>query len=195
MLLHAAEAPKEGIKIVGSGLAGLLRHSGSSTYGAISGISTGELTAALPHPVYFVGVNDLAAARLVDAAVFSGWRYIILHHDRPLLSAGVTFSSNTESLEFSHASAGPFVAGTIEGIRRAGKLKKLEQDDFELRLLEVPGLAVVSLWFHSVGHDFFMPLSPVRKALVSYKLYSEAALVEALMESAGKRIEVTDARA
>jgi hypothetical protein len=195
MPLHAGEPPKEAAKIIGAGLAGLLNHPRSATYAAISGISPGELSVALPHPVYFVGVDNLVSGSLVEAAVFSGWRYIILHHDRPLLAAALTSGIKTKEFEFSHASFSPFVSATIKGIRRAGKSKKLEKHAFELRLLEMPSLAVVSLWFHAKGHDFFMPLPPVRKPLKSYKLYSEVTLTDALKDSASKRIEVKDARA
>jgi|SRR5438876_71826 len=188
--------PPEGLSnLVVAGLNRLARQPGTSTHDAIWGVRPGELSMTLPHAVYFLGMKHLIAGQVAKGATFSGWRYIIMRKTQPLLSVGVALNSSNKTLEFTHASDSPFVQTTVEGIRRASVSKKLRKDDFDLRLLELPALNVVSLWFHSPTNDYFMPLPPVRKSLKAFQLCSEGALVRALNDAARKRSEIKNARA
>ncbi len=147
-----------------------------------------ELNLAAPHPCYFVGLKDVAEGNLLAGAILKGWRYLVLRGDEAVGAANLTISDQDESLQFSHMSHGPFAQSTVEGIGRAENLPEVLQEDYELRLLDIPSLYVVSLWLHG-SDDKLIPLPPTNSAIEPYKSYSEAELTVALQEQALQRMQ------
>lgn len=156
---------------------------------AVAAAGPENLTTAAPHQVYSVGLRDLAAGRLLAAAQLRGWRYIVLKDERPLSSAELR--GGAEAVTFSNFNHGPFVASTVEGVGRAEALDAVQQEDFEMRVLEVPGLYIVALWLHGPG-DLLMPLPPTRGRLEPYAVYREDALIEILSGLAARRLNFDD---
>lgn len=195
MALTLPPPPDGGLDTIREGLGSLLSSPGTGTFAAAAEAETGGLSASAPHRVYFVGADDVAVGRLLGAAHFAGWRYIVLGGESPLLAAELSLDATGERLEFSHANDGPFVAATLRGVRAAEGLEEIRAGDFELRLLEAPGLSLVALWFHGEGRDRLMPLPPSPAGLMPYHLYAEEALLAALTATAAKRIQIRDDRA
>ncbi len=62
---------------------------------------------------------------------------------------------------------------------RAEELDEVREEDFELRLLDIPSLYVVALWLHG-ARDLIVPLPPTREGLEPYAVYEEGAVIERL---------------
>lgn len=192
MSLRVPPAPDEGLEIIRAELGSLLGRPESNTSGAFESTAPEQLTAAAPHQVYFVGLEDVAAGRLLSAATLTGWRYIILGGDRPLIAAQLDLGAGGERLEFSHTNAGPRVAGTLEGVSVAEALEEVKGGDFELRLLEVPGAFLAALWLHSEQKDLLLPLPPAPAGLEPQRPYAEQEVLAALRDLARQRMEMED---
>jgi hypothetical protein len=195
MTLTLPAPPEEGLGVIRAAVAELLSRPGTHAYDAAAEVSREEITAAAPHRVYYVGADAVAGGRLLGAALLTGWRYILLEGERPLLAAELSFDAEGERLEFSHANDGPFVGATLRGVRVAEGLEEIRAGDFELRLLESPGLSLSALWFHAEGRDLLMPLPPAPRGLKPYHLYAERKLLAALGAAAARRMQIRDERA
>jgi hypothetical protein len=187
MSLNATKPPAEGIAIVREAIGKLVSHP-SPTTSMLAESVPAELSITAPHPVYFVGLTDVAEGRLLSAATLTGWRYLVLAGEEPIGAASVTVRADDENLQFSHISHGPFVRNTIEGISRAESLAEVQSNDYELRLLDIPGLYVVSLWLHG-NDDRIIPLPPTNRSLEPYRTYTEEQMLESLKQAAYDRLE------
>ncbi len=194
MSLRVPEPPDEGLEIISTTVGSLVSQPDTNTYAALSNVPTDKIEAAAPHQVYYVDVNYVAQGHLLEGALLSGWRYILLNKERAL-SAELDFNSETGGLEFSHINNGPFVEATIKGVRVAEGLKAVREADYELRLLEIPSLRVTALWLHADERDLLMPLPPVRPGIKPYEIYTEEELLTTLRDAAVRRIRFKDDRA
>lgn len=194
MSISLPTPPGVGLRMVRAAVASLMSRPETNTYAATADSAPGDISASAPHQVYSVGAGDVVAGRLLVAALLTGWRYIVLEGERPLLAAELSFAADGR-LEFSHANDGPFVGATLKGVRVAEGLAEIRGGDFELRLLEVPGLSLAALWFHAAARELLMPLPPVLKGLRPYHLYDEEALLAAIRPTAARRMEIRDDRA
>jgi hypothetical protein len=160
----------------------------------LSGLQSDKLHYALPHPIYYAGIQSLVKRKLISGAKMSGWRYLILHGSKPLFTVRLSFGRHRK-LEFGPVSDASFSGATIRALQRAEKQRQFRKGNFELRQLEIPALGVVALWFHGSSSEQFMPLPTVSRKLKPYKLYTQRALITALRETAIRRVEIKDARA
>jgi hypothetical protein len=159
-----------------------------------NGLGIDELHYALPHCIYYAGIQSLIKRTLIADAVMSGWRYLILDGRKPVFTVRLSFGRHRK-LEFGHVSTAFFASATIKALQRAEKLPQLKKSNFELRQLEIPGLGVVALWFHGKRSEQFMPIPTGSRKLKPYKLYTQRALTKALRQMAIRRVEIKDARA
>jgi hypothetical protein len=195
MSLRVTSPPEEGLQMIRSAVGSLMSQPTTRTAVVTENEATDDISVAAPHPVYFVGTDEIAAGRLLEAAALVGWRYILLVGERSMLAAEVAYDRESGQLEFSHTNDGPLVAGTLEGVRVAEELKEVRDADFELRLLEVPGLSIAALWLHAEGQDLLMPIPPVRRGMKPYRVYTEEELLRLVGGAAVKRLQIRDDRA
>lgn len=186
MGLHVTKPPEQGLKIVRQGV-GQLITSAPGGASPMAEAAPSQLNIAAPHPVYFVGLTDLAEGNFLSAAVLIGWRYILLEGEETIGAATLKVGEDEEQLQFSHVSHGPFVKNTVEGIGRAENLPEVQGNEFELRLLDIPSLYVVSLWLHG-EEDRLLPLPPTNRALEPYRMYSGGEMAAALRGPAIERL-------
>lgn len=195
MAINLPTPPEEGLEVLRAAITRLMRRPETHTFAATAGVAPQYISVTAPHRVYFVGADEVAAGRLLEAALLEGWRYIVLARERPLFAAELSFVAEGKPLEFSHSNAGPYVEGTIKGVRVAEGLEVIRSGNFELRLLEVPSLSLNALWFHAEGRDFLLPMPPAPSELSPYHLYTEKELLAILSAVATKRIQIRDDRA
>jgi len=195
MAINLPTPPKEGLEVLRGAITELMSRPESNTFAATAGVASEYISVAAPHRVYFVGADEVAAGRLLGAARLTGWRYIVLAGERPLFAAELSFAGEGKRLEFSHTNRGPFVEGTIKGVRVAEGLEDIRAGNFELRLLGVPSLSLNALWLHAVDRDFLLPMPPAPSDLAPYRLYTEEAALTMLRAVAAKRMQIRDDRA
>jgi hypothetical protein len=144
-----------------------------------------QLELAAPHRMLTLGLDGIAAKRL-DAAMPSGWRYLVMEGDRALASSEVDTSGRP-----SLVNAGPFVESTAAAIEELESRPEVADGSFELRFLKVPALHVFAAWLAD-GSDLVMPLSPAPAFLEAGRLYSEQEFLEALQAPAQSLRDMPD---
>lgn len=193
MPLRIPDPPAEGIGIVRSALGSAMNQPASTMASVINEAGPENLTTAAPHQIYFVGLRDIAEGRLLEAAQVVGWRYIIFNGEQPLAAAELKVGAEQGSLEFSNINRGLFVASTVEGVARAEDMTIVRDNDFELRLLDIPSLYVVALWLHGDSdNDLIIPLPPPRPELEQFVSYSEEEVIARLRQPAMERLELDE---
>lgn len=188
MPLRLPPPPEQGEAIILEALASAVSQP-TNAAAAIAESDPQSLATAAPHRVYFVGLRDLAAGRLLAAAHIKGWRYILFEGERPLAAAEL--SGDREAVSFSNINRGPFVAATVEAVARVEGIDEVREQDFELRLLDIPSLYFVALWLHGL-RDIIVPLPPSREGLEPFGIYNPSEVVERLRGPAEQRLRSDD---
>lgn len=124
--------------------------------------ATRPLQLTEPHQVFTLGLADLVAGKGLEAAKPTGWRYLVQEGDSVLASAETVLAGPGNDHVFSAFNEGRLVAATADAIRTARGLPEVNQGDFELRLLSVPGLYFTAVWAHEPqgARDVLLPLAP-----------------------------------
>jgi len=189
MGLNLPPPPKKGLDIIRDALGSLVTQPESAAY-AMAAEGTENIVTAAPHKIYFVGLEDIAAGRVLSAARFVGWRYIILSRDDPRAAAELSVDDSGGNLEFSQVNQGPYVGSTIEGFSFAEGLDEVQTNDYEVRLIKIPALYIIGLWLHGqAGEDLIIPLPPTRPELHPLTTYSEEDFKAAIQGAAARRLE------
>jgi hypothetical protein len=145
---------------------------------------------AVPHDVYVLGLDRLAAGVTLADATLVGRRFLVLDGDAPVASAEMA----GEGAEF-QTTEGPYVASTASAIARAEQDPELAKADYELRLLRIPALYFVGIWLKregGAGDDVVIPLEPAPAGFVAGRSYAPAELLDLLREQARARLELDD---
>lgn len=150
-----------------------------------------DWSAAAPHPVYFVSLDDVALGRVLASPSLTGWRYILFDADAPRLAAELSAAEAGAPLSFSHFNEGPYVEGLVAAVAIAEGLESVRGGDYELRLLTVPSLYLDALWL-SGADDLFIPLGPAPGALDPSRAYTEDELMDGLRELVDSRLATRD---
>jgi len=194
MPLRLPPPPPAGLEIVTAGLNRFL----STQSSAARALSVGSeedayssLAAAVPHLVYFVGLDDVAQSRMLSAARPTSWRYILLKGDYAYAAAEVTINEDGELGGFSHVDRGPFAENIVAAVELAEITDTARGGDYELRLLSVPALYLVALWLHGAD-DLILPLAPAPGALEAERVYTEDQIFTELAELIERRTHVDD---
>src|SRR5579859_2819765 len=136
-----------------------------------------------PHAVYVLGLNDVKIMGGIEAsAKHVSWRYLIPQSNPPS-AAEVSFFGNEH--RFSELNYGPYAQNTLLEIQRLERSQELADQNYDVRLLRVPGLGIATLWLRgSDGREMLIPIAPTSPMLNSGKTYSGKQFLEAIQEEA-----------
>jgi hypothetical protein len=190
MSLSVPRPPAEGLGVIQSALTDLVGYPNTVTR-VIGPCDPEHLKLAMPHQVYFTSLSDAANERVLSRAVLTGWRYILHDGERALAAIEIGYGAQGEELEFSHVNDGPFVQATVEGVRLAEERLRDTHTNYELRLLNLPSLYVVSLWLYA-EHSLLLPLPPTNRMLIANKFYEEDEFAQVIREAALERLTFSD---
>jgi hypothetical protein len=156
--------------------------------------AAGSLQLTEPHQVFTLGLSDLAAGKGLKAAKPTGWRYLVQEGDNVLASAEVTSAGPADKYVFSAFNEGRFVASSANAMRAVREFPEVKQGNFELRLLNVPGLYVMALWLHGAQGkgDLLVPLAPSPIETPVGKPVPAAVLLKELAAKAKAPMEAAD---
>ncbi|HET7230646.1 MAG TPA: hypothetical protein VFJ16_11630 [Longimicrobium sp.] len=187
MPLTTATPPEGGIRAVRNAIRHVLRHPGSAlkTLAAAAGEGA-DVCISVPHPVYTLGLPDVAGGNLADSALLQGWRYLLTAGDT-LVAAAEVIVSGTRAVRFSHFNDSPFVRSTVDALAAAEALNQVAPHDYEVRLLKVPALYLFALWLHGPD-ELYLPLAPAPPEVTALCPYSQAELAAALRAKADERL-------
>ncbi|MFF4015664.1 hypothetical protein [Streptomyces sp. NPDC001843] len=142
----------------------------------------GPATPELPLPVH---VLDRITAEGVSATRLTGWRFLIRSGGRAVAAAEIRLTP--DGWAFSHFFEGPYIASTERALRQAETM----QQPYQVRLLSVPALYMLTLWLHgdctadgAEGHpaatDLLVPLAPAPPGIAAHRPHPVAELLPVL---------------
>ena len=150
--------------------------------------ATGPLQLVEPLQVFTLGLNDLVASRDLEAAKPTGWLFLVRDGDKTVASAEAVPTGTGDEQVLSAFNEGRVVGSTADALRSARELPEVSKDDFEPRLLRVPGLYVTALWLHKAGGlgDLLVPLDPSPVDAQAGQAVPASRLIEELKYKAGQ---------
>jgi len=138
-----------------------------------SGLDLSDVSTSLPIDVFHVGGPDLAKMKsLIDAAQEVGWRYLLQSGGE--IVADIHLGRKDGKLKFvSMALDGPTLSSTIQALHAAEEDARVQQQDFQLRELNLAWCYFTALWLHNETQDLIMPIEPtIGHKLNLYQLYN-----------------------
>jgi hypothetical protein len=141
-----------------------------------------------PHPVYELGLNDLAAGKGIEAARPVAWRYLLVANNQTKQAAEIIPDPLGGGSLFGALTTG-FVAGEEEALRVADQLPDVRQRAYEIRALRVPALYVMSLWLKDTkgNEDRFIVMPPAFAPIKSLLVYTTGDLIAILQSLAAQK--------
>ncbi|MGW2638371.1 hypothetical protein [Streptomyces sp. NPDC001348] len=180
MPLHVPPAPAPALRSVLTALGSptAVREARTPSLRAAQGPATPEL----PLPVH---VLDRITAEGVSATRLTGWRFLIHCGGRAVAAAETRLTP--DGWAFSHFFEGPYIASTERALRQAETM----QQSYQVRLLSVPALYMLTLWLHgdcsadgAEGHpaatDLLVPLAPAPPGIAAHRPHPVAELLPVL---------------
>jgi hypothetical protein len=150
---------------------------------ALAGLSAQAMSATQGYQVYSVNLDDLSAGRLLDAARPQSWRYLLLEHGAAVAEADLqTDASGASRVVAVHR--GPSAGGTAQALSAMAGTPALAQDDYEPRLLEIPGVHFVGLWLAGQAGQYIVPIAPDRSSLPRNQVLKEEEVLPVLRQQA-----------
>lgn len=143
-----------------------------------------------PHPVYELGLEDLAANKGLEAARLVAWRYLLVANDEVRQAAEI-LASPAGGSRFGMLTTG-FAAAAESAFVLVEQLPELRQGTYEIRALRVPALYVIALWLKDMQgeQDRFIVLPPAFAPLHPLRAYTAAELLRVLQEQAVKKAPI-----
>jgi hypothetical protein len=179
MNINVPNPPEDSLQVIESALHRFRRQPNFAAAITSEAAATDSLSIAVPHPVYFVGLKHLAKGKLFSAAKLKAWRYLLLNENEPYAIAELNFKRKNGAPIFSHINYGALVKKTVTGLAFAENLETVNENDYELRLIEIPGLYVVALWLHG-SDDFIIPLMIGCDPINTFTVYTEREFIDLL---------------
>lgn len=138
--------------------------------------------------MFTLGLNDLVASRDLESAKPTGWLFLVQDGDKTVASAEAVPTGTGDEQVLSAFNEGRVVGSTSDALRSARELPEMSKDDFEPRLLRVPGLYVTALWLHKAGGlgDLLVPLDPSSVDAQVGQPVPASRLIEELRSKAGQ---------
>ena len=192
MPINLPTEPPQGQAIVAKAL-GDLRSSAVVSFTAGGGVSASssllqanpaQLTTSLPHPVYDLGIDAIAAGQGLDAAKLNGWRYVLEDGGKPFAFAELDGGGQS----FTSFNTGGFAAALCTAVQQAEQLDYVKTHAVELRVLRISALYVIAIWLHDQNSkDLLIPVAPVGHKLIAGRPYGASDFLSSLRAPA-KRV-------
>jgi hypothetical protein len=149
------------------------------------------------HQVYSLGLEDIVGGRTLGDARPTGWRVLVFTGREAL--ASVEFEATATATGGGPAATGdpsvnygPFVRATVDAFATAEQHPEVIAQDYEARLLEVPGLYLMALWLRGDRDSLYLPMSPAPSSLSTERLYREREFRQELVPMAKLRLAQRD---
>jgi hypothetical protein len=125
-----------------------------------------------PHPVYELGLNELAAGEGLGAARLVAWRYLLVADDQ-ITEAAELYPDARGRPQFGAVTTG-FAAGAGAALTLIEQVPEIERGDYEVRALRVPALYVMAFWLKDKqgGADRLIVLPPAFPPVQALRPYA-----------------------
>jgi len=175
MVLRLIDPPPDALETVRT----YVLPAGDSTSKGARQLSTGK-----PQPIYNSSIQALDEKRLLAAAQLTGWQYILLkgsHSNRIDCVVEVTQVGDVKDKGSPLSPDVRYPAAYGEAINKAIIEAEKIADNYDLRMLRVPSVSLLTVWLHDpVKGDLLFPVSPAPTMLRGQAMFTEGELTEAL---------------
>jgi hypothetical protein len=125
------------------------------------GHAVADLALSAPLPVYTTGLSDLQSGKLTEAAEATHWRYLLTTTlpSKPLAVVDLAFLD--KAWVIAGINRGVVADATSETVEFAANQPEWRSGTYEPRLLQVPALYTLMVWFHDLSEaagDVFIPI-------------------------------------
>ncbi|MGH9664788.1 MAG: hypothetical protein ACRD9L_10225 [Bryobacteraceae bacterium] len=171
MSIKTASAPEQSLTALHTTIDRWVNEPASAPQAVSAGVNfaTDEgIEVRLPHPVYDLALQDLAAGKGLGAARIVSWRYL-LTDGQVTISAEVSAPANNAPHQLALLNRGPFVNSFVSTVDSAEKDTGIAVGDYEIALISIPGLYVMALWLRApqTGKGAVIPLAPAPPELAA----------------------------
>jgi hypothetical protein len=141
-------------------------------------------SAMKPHPIYDLGLDDLAAGKGMEAARLVAWRYLLIANHQ-IRQAAEILSDPRGGCRFGGLTTG-YTAGVEEAFRLIDQMPEVQQRTYELRALQVLSLYVMALWLKDLQgtQDRFIVLPPAFAPVQTLRPYTTSDILPLLQRLA-----------
>ncbi|HEU4905251.1 MAG TPA: hypothetical protein VFT19_03945 [Solirubrobacterales bacterium] len=138
---------------------------------ALAAESEPDIAVALPHDVYDLALETFEHSPGLTAAELVGRRCLVTSDGAPVATLELPDPDGARGVVTTH---GPFTEATAEALRAAEDSGKVADGDYDLRLLRIPALYLMSLWLKDQQgkDDVFIPLAPAPAGLDGGAIYN-----------------------
>ena len=156
----------------------------------LEGKSPDAVAPAQPHPVYNLGLQDIADGRGLQAAALTSWRFLLQQGGNTVAAMELAVDKQSGAMSFAGVNAGPFVDSTAAALGPDLGQLTAEPGDWAVRLLRIPALYLYAVWLAdtAAGKDLLIPLAPAPDGIQAGRPYSWDELSEVLLPLARSRL-------
>lgn len=150
-----------------------------------------KLEVAQPQEIYVSTTDALLRGLLLKEASPSAWQYMLIADNEPAGVAEVSKGPDDDvprSFDIVHSAE--YAAAMNETVTLAEALP----GQYKFRILRVPNVYLLAVWLSSPGGELLLPVRPVPTNLEGARIFTEAALTDALVPLATQRRETVDYR-
>lgn len=187
MILKIGTPPLESVQAFAKGLS-ILPGSGKMVENLSRDASS--INEHHPHEMFFSGLTDISAGKVIESCSSTGWRYIVQLDDETYHSVEVN-SLDGDNHEFAEINMGPFPKATQDMLALLEKDSSLAEDVYTVSALRIPALYVFALWLKEENskNDLFIPLDPTIPDLEAGKKYTPTEFFSILKPLAEQRLK------
>ncbi|PHM49184.1 hypothetical protein [Xenorhabdus miraniensis] len=149
------------------------------------GLDLSDVSTSMPIDAFHVDGDVFAKTKsLTEAAQKVGWRYLLLSGGAVV--ADIHLNLKDDKLNFvSMTLDGPTLASTIQALHAAESDARVQQQEFQLRELNLAWCDFKALWLHNQSQDFIIPIDPTfGHGLTNHQLYDLNEVTQSLLRHA-----------
>jgi hypothetical protein len=180
MSLHTPKLSDSSLRTIQQGVDHLAQRSGYEDR-LLAEADTTQLTVAVPHDVYSLGLDAIAQGKGLSDAERVGRRVLVMEGDRPILAAELQDPDGEGGFT---ATEGPYTETTAQAVSDIETWPTVANGEYELRMLRLPALYLMALWLkdYEGQSDLIVPIAPTPSGLEPGVPYTEHELFAALRE-------------
>ncbi len=143
-----------------------------------------------PHPVYVVGLREMASADGLRRAEQTAWRYLARSGSDRNYAIEVQHDEDGNHHQLSEVDKGPYIDGLYKVLRDQKLARKLSAGSFRPAVLRINAMRIFALWLQAHDHaqDLLIPIPPVPPVLSPWQTYSAREFQDLLRDEAREQL-------
>jgi hypothetical protein len=146
-----------------------------------------------PHPIYVVGLRDMASAGGLSKASLIGWRYLSVSGNERRFAVEVHQDPHGSGHRFAGLSHGPAVEALINVVEQVRIHQQNNSGVFTLSTLSIPTLDISAVWLRAQnGSDDLVDLVPPAPSYLTAwpHVYTGAQFENAVRDEAARNVQI-----